>query len=65
MIAEKSGSKDFEFFNVVKGLYKGYTLDILNIASQLFDLVSRCPSILSAKPVLYISLFLKKEKMRL
>ena len=56
---------DFEFFNVVKGLYKGYTLDILNIASQLFDLVSRCPSILSAKPVLYISLFLKKEKMRL
>ena len=49
MTAEKSGSKDFEFLNVVKGLYKGYTLDILKIASQLFNLVSPCPSILSCK----------------
>ena len=70
MIARRPDSMDFEFFNVVKGIYKvkGFTLDTLDIASQLFSsfllgLVSPCLSIWSGKPsFLHLLVFEKGKK---
>ena len=71
MIARRPDSMDFEFFNVVKGIYKvkGFTWDTLNIASQLFDsfllgLVSPCSSIWSGKRSFLHLLVFEKEKKK-
>lgn len=71
MIARRPDSMDFEFFNVVKGIYKvkGFTWDTLNIASQLFDsfllgLVSPCSSIWSGKPSFSHLLVFEKGKKK-